>query len=761
MKDKLLTISIAAYNIESSLERTLLSLMQSGAPDDRLDIVIVDDGSTDGTAAIAESYTERFPDTVRLIRKANGGYGSTVNTAIESAKGKYFKLLDGDDAFDAEGLSGLTAFLAGIDTDLVISPFVYERITVSGGRIAEICDRHMDLQTVPACMEQAQLSDGLMMFELCVKTDVLRRSGARLTEKCFYTDNEYVMAAELYASDAVRYPVPVYRYSLGEEGQSMSIEGRRAHYDDKIRAAYGVFDIYESYISKSGDIQGTRKFLADKTISTMVREVFVSTMIMDDPRSKRSELRTFDEDLRQNHPGIYAISSQSRLVEKTRSAGRLTYLAIAAKIRHDEIKRTGAARSAFIRIAECVAAACMIVQCRTIYMHLENLGMHVNRGTWLVMMAALAVCILFRRDGKAFIKIDRRTLLIAAALCIYACVFTMVDPVNRLRVIRCFSALILMIILARSHEGRQKTIEILRAFSNIMVVIAAVSLFCWIFGSTLHILPGTGFVNLDWSPTGEFVRRPTFIHIYYETQWTGWVTVPARNSGIFVEAPMAGFCYSMTILIDYALRKTYGKQGMWRIILLIGTIITTFSAVNYVFLVAICAVIFLENLKHYIKLSGAAKAAVLTLSAAVVVVVSVMVYNKIKWGSGSVRFNDFVVGYNAWMHHPFFGGGFESLEYLQRFMPAWRHGYDVGFSNSPMEILAQGGIYLGSLYLYAFISGFVKALRRKERAAVITIVLFAYLFVFTVVPYQYITFFMLIMISAGYFCPEDGLKDAE
>ena len=224
---------------------------------------------------------------------------------------------------------------------------------------------------------------------------------------------------------------------------------------------------------------------------------------------------------------------------------------------------------------------------------------------------------------------------------------------------------------------------------------------------------------------------------------------------------MAGFCCSMTLLVDYVLTGSYGKPRMWRTILLIVTIITTFSAVNYVFLMVFCAVIFSEDLQHYIKLSGAARAAVLTLSAAAVVIVSVMVYNKIKWGSGSVRFNDFVVGYNAWMQHPFFGGGFESLEYLQRFMPAWRHGYDVGFSNSPMEILAQGGIYLGSLYIYAFISGLVRALRRKERTAVITIVLFAYLFMFTVVPYQYITFFMLLMISSGYFCLEGGLKDAE
>ena len=98
--------------------------------------------------------------------------------------------------------------------------------------------------------------------------------------------------------------------------------------------------------------------------------------------------------------------------------------------------------------------------------------------------------------------------------------------------------------------------------------------------------------------------------------------------------------------------------------------------------------------------------------------------------------------------HPLFGGGFESLEYLQQFMPEWRS-FDVGFSNSPMEILAQGGIYLAVPYVYAFISSLITSIRAKNINKLAVTVIFAYLFTFTVVPYQYITFFILILMVKG------------
>ena len=100
---KILTVSVAAYNVEAFLKKTLDSCIIPEIMDD-LEVIIEDDGSTDGTAALAQSYVDQYPSCFRLIQKPNGGYGSTVNRSIVEATGKYFKLLDGDDWFDQEGL---------------------------------------------------------------------------------------------------------------------------------------------------------------------------------------------------------------------------------------------------------------------------------------------------------------------------------------------------------------------------------------------------------------------------------------------------------------------------------------------------------------------------------------------------------------------------------------------------------------------------------------------------------------------------------
>ena len=79
---KELTISIAAYNVEKFLERTLESLVISKDYLERIEVIIVDDGSIDSTSVIAEKYCRNYPNSFRLIKKENGGYGSTVNCSI-------------------------------------------------------------------------------------------------------------------------------------------------------------------------------------------------------------------------------------------------------------------------------------------------------------------------------------------------------------------------------------------------------------------------------------------------------------------------------------------------------------------------------------------------------------------------------------------------------------------------------------------------------------------------------------------------------
>ena len=119
--EKILTISVAAYQVEKYIEKNLKSLINSNVID-FLEIFVIDDGGKDSTIDIAEKYQKIYPDSIKIVRKENGGYGSTVNYSIFHATGKYFKLLDGDDWFNTKGLIHLVDYLKNCRSDIVITP---------------------------------------------------------------------------------------------------------------------------------------------------------------------------------------------------------------------------------------------------------------------------------------------------------------------------------------------------------------------------------------------------------------------------------------------------------------------------------------------------------------------------------------------------------------------------------------------------------------------------------------------------------------
>lgn len=235
---KLLTIAVPAYNSEAYLGQSLDSLIGF---DEQLDVIIVNDGSTDGTLAIANSYAERHPNLFRVVDKENGGHGSGVNKGIELAEGKYYYVLDSDDWVDREAmrqtldcLDKLEQEQGGVDLFLVDTMYEYAydgtQKLMSFKKVIP-----SEQMTNWSAFKKMSVEQYVSMHCMIYRTDVLRKSGVQLPEHCFYVDNVIAYCPLPFVRSIYYLPVPLYRYFIGRADQSVNTDVMMRRIDQQIR----------------------------------------------------------------------------------------------------------------------------------------------------------------------------------------------------------------------------------------------------------------------------------------------------------------------------------------------------------------------------------------------------------------------------------------------------------------------------------------------------------------------------------------------
>ena len=135
---KELTVVIPSYNMERYLPKCLESLGldrlrgEDGALADALEVIVVNDGSTDRTSEVAHAFEGRFPKAVKVVDKANGNYGSCVNVALQCATGRYVRILDADDYLETDEVAAYLRFVVSLDgaADLVVND--YDEVGATG-----------------------------------------------------------------------------------------------------------------------------------------------------------------------------------------------------------------------------------------------------------------------------------------------------------------------------------------------------------------------------------------------------------------------------------------------------------------------------------------------------------------------------------------------------------------------------------------------------------------------------------------------------
>lgn len=234
LSQNILTISIAAYNVEQYLDKALQSLVCTINVMNLIEVIIVDDGSTDGTAMIAQKYVDAYPNTFMLISKENGGHGSTMNVALKNASGKYFRMLDGDDWYDTKELEKFVLELVQIDADCIITPYcqVFDDITKCIDAHNMLERSTYDLVNLMNIYRDNKYDAQIVAPEFTIKTEILTKHNLCLKERCMYTDKEYDLFAVLHARTFIKLPYFIYQYRLGNVNQSVGEAGRKKYLPD-------------------------------------------------------------------------------------------------------------------------------------------------------------------------------------------------------------------------------------------------------------------------------------------------------------------------------------------------------------------------------------------------------------------------------------------------------------------------------------------------------------------------------------------------
>ena len=245
---KILSIAVPCYNSQDYMEKCVDSLLKGG---EDVEILIVDDGSKDATAEIADAYEKKYPTIVRAIHQENAGHGGAVNTGIANATGLYFKVVDSDDWVDEDAyhqiLDKLKEIVGGSRTlDMFISNFVYEKQGAKHKKVMRYT-KQLPQNEIFTWSDIRRFTKGkyLLMHSVIYRVEMLRNCGLELPKHTFYVDNIFVYQPLPHVKSMYYLDVNFYRYFIGRSDQSVNEQVMIGRIDQQLRVTKLMLGYYD------------------------------------------------------------------------------------------------------------------------------------------------------------------------------------------------------------------------------------------------------------------------------------------------------------------------------------------------------------------------------------------------------------------------------------------------------------------------------------------------------------------------------------
>ncbi len=298
MISKLLSIIVPTYNMEHYLKQCLSSLVCDKDCLDKMEILVINDGSTDTSSEIAHQYESSYPETFKVIDKKNGNYGSCINVGLSITTGKYVKILDADDYFVTEKIESFISFLNTNNCDLIISD--YQTVKEDGVVVDNYTYNHTFNTLTDFFVPGIPY---LQMHAITYRTDLLKSINYSQSEGLSYTDQEWAFSPMSAVNTIGYFNDVIYQYRIGRADQTMDPVKYKNNFWQDIRVVENMILYYKQI--KKESLNKPQSFYLRRRLVERIYNIYYNFFKVFRLNYSNEELIAFDIFIKEHVPELY------------------------------------------------------------------------------------------------------------------------------------------------------------------------------------------------------------------------------------------------------------------------------------------------------------------------------------------------------------------------------------------------------------------------------------------------------------------------
>lgn len=238
---KKISVIVPIYNVEKYISRCLDSILMQEY--ENLELILINDGSTDNVEKIINMYLEKYPNIIKYIKKENTGLSDTRNRGIEIATGEYIMFVDSDDYLAPDLLKKLKPYM---DKEIEMIKFKAQKVTENGEELGTLNGPVLDETTGEEAFSKMCFEDELMetAWLYLYKTELLKQNSFKFAKGLYHEDFGLIPLIILKAKTFVSTDICGYNYV-----QSTNSITRTQNYEKTVKKVYDLLIHYDNIIN--------------------------------------------------------------------------------------------------------------------------------------------------------------------------------------------------------------------------------------------------------------------------------------------------------------------------------------------------------------------------------------------------------------------------------------------------------------------------------------------------------------------------------